>query len=241
MPNKKYTKESLKAEIARVLQENHNVSAESASDKQIYEALSTIIVNELREKRRRFTNKVHSEGQKQIYYISMEFLMGRSLKTNLYNLELTNIAEAALKDMGVSLKALYEQEPDAGLGNGGLGRLAACYLDGLATDGYPATGYSILYEYGIFCQKIEDGWQVELPDNWLPGGSCWLVPRPEHQIEIHFDGNIREYWDKHHHHVTHENYTTVNAVPYDMFVSVQSPVSTQMSSSSSGGTTSGNG
>ncbi len=219
MPNKKYTKDSLKAEISRILEENHYVSADSASDRQIYEALSTIIVSELREKRRRFMNKVHSEGQKQVYYISMEFLMGRSLKTNLYNLELTSIAEAALKDMGVSLKSLYEQEPDAGLGNGGLGRLAACYLDGLATDGYPATGYSILYEYGIFCQKIEDGWQVELPDNWLPGGSCWLVPCPEAQIEIHFDGNIREYWDKHHHHVTHENYTTVNAVPYDMYVS----------------------
>ncbi len=219
MSNKKYTKESLKTELAKVLEEKHYVTVESASDRQIYEALSSIVVDELRAKRRRFINKVHSDGQKQIYYISMEFLMGRSLKTSLYNLELTNVAEAALKDMGVSLKSLYEQEPDAGLGNGGLGRLAACYLDGLATDGYPATGYSILYEYGIFCQKIEEGWQVELPDNWLPGGGCWLVPRPEHQIEIHFDGNIREYWDKHHHHVTHENYTTVNAVPYDMFVS----------------------
>lgn len=219
MSNKKYTKETLKAELARVLEEKHYVTAESASDRQIYEALSSIVVDELRAKRRRFINKVHSSGQKQIYYISMEFLMGRSLKTSLYNLELTSVAESALKEMGVSLKSLYEQEPDAGLGNGGLGRLAACYLDGLATDGYPATGYSILYEYGIFCQKIEEGWQVELPDNWLPGGGCWLVPRPEHQIEIHFDGNIREYWDKHHHHVTHENYTTVNAVPYDMFVS----------------------
>ncbi len=219
MANKKYTKEALKTELARVLEEKHYVTVESASDRQIYEALSSIVVDELRAKRRRFINKVHSQGQKQIYYISMEFLMGRSLKTSLYNLELTNIAEAALKDLGVNLKSLYEQEPDAGLGNGGLGRLAACYLDGLATDGYPATGYSILYEYGIFCQKIEDGWQVELPDNWLPGGGCWLVARPEHQIEVHFDGNIREYWDKHHHHVTHENYTTVNAVPYDMFVS----------------------
>lgn len=215
----KYTKETFKTEIAHVLETNYNVSVDNASERQIYEALSTIIVKELREKRHRYTTKVHSEGQKQVYYISMEFLMGRSLKTSLYNLELTSVAEAALKEMGVSLKSLYEQEPDAGLGNGGLGRLAACYLDGLATDGYPATGYSILYEYGIFCQKIEEGWQVELPDNWLPGGGCWLVPRPEHQIEVHFDGNVREYWDKHHHHVAHENYTTVNAVPYDMYVS----------------------
>lgn len=215
----KYTKESLKEEIVKVLDLNFMVSPENASDRQFYEALSSIIVNELARKRHNYTTKVHSEGRKQVYYISMEFLMGRSLKTSLYNLGLVKAAEGALKDFGVNINSLYEQEPDAGLGNGGLGRLAACYLDGLATDGYPATGYSILYEYGIFCQKLEGGWQVELPDNWLPGGGCWLVEHPEAQIEIHFDGKIKEYWDSHYHHVSLEDYTTVIAVPYDMFVS----------------------
>lgn len=214
-----YTKEELKEELKRVLYNKFDVKPEAASDAQFYEALATIVVSIMAEKRRHFTNHVHSVGQKQVYYISMEFLMGRSLKTNLFNLGLSNIAENVLKDFGVKINSLYECEPDAGLGNGGLGRLAACYLDGLATDGYPATGYSILYEYGIFRQKIEDGWQVELPDNWLPGGSCWLVPRREQQIEIHFDGKLREYWDQQYHHVTLDNYTTVIAVPYDMFVS----------------------
>ncbi len=215
----KYTKESLKEELVKVLDLNFMVSYENASDRQFYEALSSIIVNELVRKRHSYTTRVHSEGRKQVYYISMEFLMGRSLKTSLYNLGMVKAAEGALKDFGVNINALYEQEPDAGLGNGGLGRLAACYLDGLATDGYPATGYSILYEYGIFCQKLEGGWQVELPDNWLPGGGCWLVEHPESQIEIHFDGKLKEYWDSHYHHVSLEDYTTVIAVPYDMFVS----------------------
>lgn len=214
-----YTKEGLKEELIQVLDTKFNAKPSNASDRQVYEALSSIIVNELTDKRHKYTTKVHSEGRKQVYYISMEFLMGRSLKTNLYNLGMVKAAEAALKDLGIKLSSLYEQEPDAGLGNGGLGRLAACYLDGMATDGYPATGYSILYEYGIFCQKIEDGWQVELPDNWLPGGRCWLVEHPESQIEVHFDGNLREYWDSHYHHVSLENYTTVIAVPYDMYVS----------------------
>ena len=214
-----YTKESLKEELKKVLDINYMVSPESASEKQIYDALSSIVVRELVKKRHDYTTKVHSEGRKQVYYISMEFLMGRSLKTSLYNLGLVEAASGALKDMGVSLSSIYEQEPDAGLGNGGLGRLAACYLDGLATDGYPATGYSILYEYGIFCQKLENGWQVEEPDNWLPGGSVWLVERPEAQIEVHFDGEIKEYWDSQYHHVTLNNNTTVLAVPYDMFVS----------------------
>ena len=212
------TKDELKESLIRVLSSKFDVTPENASDQQFYEALASIVVPIMVEKRRHYTNHVHSVGQKQVYYISMEFLMGRSLKTNLYNLGLTDVAEKALKDMGIKLSSLYECEPDAGLGNGGLGRLAACYLDGLATDGYPATGYSILYEYGIFRQKIEDGWQIELPDNWLPGGSCWLVPRREQQIEIHFDGNLREYWDQQYHHVTHDNYTTVMAVPYDMFI-----------------------
>lgn len=120
--------------------------------------------------------------------------MGRSLKTSLYNLEMQKQATKVLKDMGISINGIYECEPDAGLGNGGLGRLAACYLDALAADGYHATGYSICYEYGIFKQKLEDGWQTELPDNWLPGGSVWLVPVPSKAVEVRFDGELKEYW-----------------------------------------------
>ncbi|MBP1534814.1 MAG: glycogen/starch/alpha-glucan phosphorylase, partial [Ruminococcus sp.] len=190
-----------------------------ADDKQVYEALSKIVVGILKAKRRKFTVKTQSEGKKKVYYLSMEFLMGRSLKTSLYNLEMNVQARDMLKELGISINGIYEQEPDAGLGNGGLGRLAACYLDALAADGYHATGYSICYEYGIFKQKLEDGWQTELPDNWLPGGSVWLVPCPTKAVEVRFDGELKEYWDNQYHCVTHENYTSVMAVPYDLYVS----------------------
>ena len=145
--------------------------------------------------------------------------MGRSLKTSLYNLEIVKDVEKMLKEYDINLENIYEYEPDAGLGNGGLGRLAACYLDALATTNYPAMGYSICYEYGIFKQKLEDGWQTELPDNWLPGGSVWLDARPELAIDIHFEGDLHEYWDNQYHHISHVNYSTVCAIPYDMYVS----------------------
>ena len=145
--------------------------------------------------------------------------MGRSLKTSIYNLEMVKETTDMLKEFGISINSIYDQEPDAGLGNGGLGRLAACYLDALAADGYHATGYSICYEFGIFKQKLDDGWQTELPDNWLPGGSAWLVPVPTKAVEVRFDGELKEYWDNQYHCVTHENYTSVMAIPYDLFVS----------------------
>ena len=145
--------------------------------------------------------------------------MGRSLKNNLYNLNLTEVFDSVLADYGVKLESLYDCEPDAGLGNGGLGRLAACYLDGLATQGYPARGYSILYEAGIFKQKLVDGWQTELPDFWLPGGEVWLVPHEESAIEVRFEGDVMDSWDNQFHHVELVNYKPVQAVPYDMYVS----------------------
>ena len=123
-----------------------------------------------------------------------------------------------LSDYGVKLESLYACEPDAGLGNGGLGRLAACYLDGLATQGYPARGYSILYEAGIFKQKLVDGWQTELPDFWLPGGDVWLVPHEESALEVRFEGEVHDSWDNQFHHVELVNYKPVQAVPYDMYV-----------------------
>ncbi|MBO5448169.1 MAG: glycogen/starch/alpha-glucan phosphorylase [Ruminococcus sp.] len=216
---KTITKDELKKQFVEVLHNDFQTTPEEADDRQVYEALSKIVVGILKAKRRKFTVKTQSEGKKKVYYLSMEFLMGRSLKTSIYNLEMVEQTKSVLKDFGISINGIYEQEPDAGLGNGGLGRLAACYLDALAADGYHATGYSICYEYGIFKQKLEDGWQTELPDNWLPGGSVWLVPVPTKAVEVRFDGELKEYWDNQYHCVTHENYTSVMAVPYDLFVS----------------------
>ena len=151
------------------------------------------MVEKLKHKRQHFVNKTNSVGGKSVYYLSMEFLMGRSLKTTLYNLELADDVRAILQDYHINLDNIFECEPDAGLGNGGLGRLAACYLDAMATQEIPATGHSICYEYGIFKQILEDGWQTEEPDNWLPGGSVWLDPKPDEAIEVHFEGNVQEY------------------------------------------------
>lgn len=215
----KISKKELKDQLLHKIQMDYNVTPDEASDKQVYEALSSVVVSILRNKRRKFINKANSEGKKKIYYLSMEFLMGRSLKTSLYNLCIQEDVKSILNEYGIKLDNIFEYEPDAGLGNGGLGRLAACYLDGLATQNYPAMGYSICYEYGIFRQKIEDGWQTELPDNWLPGGQVWLVPKSDRAVEVHFDGKLNEYWDNQYHHVSHVDYNTVVAIPYDLYVS----------------------
>lgn len=214
-----FTENEITRKLTEVLEYDFRVSPAEATHTQIYKALSKIVVNYLKEKRSMFMTDCNSKGRKQVYYLSMEFLMGRSLKTNLYNLGMQDEVAKALKKLDVKIEYIYEEEPDAGLGNGGLGRLAACYLDGLATCAFPATGYSILYEYGIFKQRIIDGWQTELPDDWLPGGRAWLVPVPDQAIEVHFDGEIYEKWEQNYHSVSHVNYKTVNAVPYDMYVS----------------------
>lgn len=221
MANKKENPlmEKIRCEFPKKLQLLYSVSPEEASDKQVYHVLSSIMVEILAAKRQSFVNHTNSVGGKQIYYLSMEFLMGRSLKTSIYNLELADSIKSMLKEYDINLDKIYEYEPDAGLGNGGLGRLAACYLDALATEALPAMGHSICYEYGIFQQKLEDGWQTELPDNWLPGGSVWLVPKPELSIDIHFEGDLQEYWDNQYHYISHVNYNTVVATPYDMYVS----------------------
>ncbi len=212
------TKKEFEEKLKNELQIEFNVTPVDASDNQIYKALSAIVVDLMRAKRRKFRNSFHSAGKKEIYYLSMEFLMGRSLKTSLFNLQINDIVADVLKSWEVNIDRIYEYEPDAGLGNGGLGRLAACYLDGLATDAYPAMGYSICYEYGIFKQKLEDGWQTEYPDNWLPGGESWLVPKKDKTVEVHFGGETKEYWEDQYHHVSYVNYDTVYAVPYDMYV-----------------------
>lgn len=212
--SKKKAKELLSAKLSHFM----GVTPEEATDEQYYKAIALILRDMMSEGRAEFSEAAAKAGTKKVYYLCMEFLMGRSLKNNLYNLNLTEVFESALADYGVKLENLYECEPDAGLGNGGLGRLAACYLDGLATQGYPARGYSILYEAGIFKQKLVDGWQTELPDFWLPGGEVWLVPHEESAIEVCFEGEVRDSWDAKFHHVELVNYKPVQAVPYDMYV-----------------------
>jgi len=210
-------KEELKQQFIDRLQLDCSVSPDEASDSQIYQVLSAMMVQ--KHMRQHFVNKTNSIGGKKVYYLSMEFLMGRSLKTTLYNLELVDDVTSILNDYHININQIYEQEPDAGLGNGGLGRLAACYLDAMATQGIPATGHSICYEYGIFRQELQDGWQTEFPDNWLPGGSVWLDPKPDEAIEVHFEGEIQEYWQDSYHYLSHHNYNTVLAIPYDLYVS----------------------
>ena len=214
----KYTKREFEKLLKDKLMSECNVTIDAASADQIYRCLAMITRQIMSDRQKQYQSKVLGEGKKQVYYLCMEFLMGRSLRTSLFNLGLNEVAESVLADADVKIDTIYEQEPDAGLGNGGLGRLAACYLDGMATDGIPGTGYSILYEYGIFKQKIVDGWQQETADNWLPGGQVWIKSHPDQAQEIRFDGQAIETWESGFHHVKYENYNSVIAVPNDMYV-----------------------
>ena len=214
----KYTKREFEKLLKDKLMSECNVTIDAASADQIYRCLAMITRQIMSDRQKQFQSKVLGEGKKQVYYLCMEFLMGRSLRTSLFNLGLNEVVESVLADADVKIDTIYEQEPDAGLGNGGLGRLAACYLDGMATDGIPGTGYSILYEYGIFKQKIVDGWQQETADNWLPGGQVWIKSHPDQAQEIRFDGQAIETWEGGFHHVKYENYNSVIAVPNDMHV-----------------------
>lgn len=201
------------------LSHNFSVTPAEATEEQLYSALACIVRDLMQANYTEFMKKADQQKKKRVYYLCMEFLMGRSLKNNLYNLGLTQPVSAFLEEIGVKLERIFEREPDAGLGNGGLGRLAACFLDGLASQNYPAMGYSLRYEYGIFRQKIVDGWQTELPDYWLPGGEVWLVPHPENAIPVKFDGRVEERWDGNYHIVEQKGCSTVMAIPFDMMVS----------------------
>lgn len=211
---KKQAKELVESKLSHFIGVNPN----EATNEQFYKAIALIVRDMMSQGRAEFSKEGSKKGTKRVYYLCMEFLMGRSLKNNLYNLNLTKVFESVLKDYGVKMDSIYDCEPDAGLGNGGLGRLAACYLDGLATQGYVAKGYSILYEYGIFKQKLVDGWQTELPDFWLPGGEVWLVPHEEQAMEIKFEGEVHDVWENQYHHVEIENPTVIQAIPHDMCV-----------------------
>lgn len=190
-----------------------------ANPYQLYHATAMVIRDLMMENYVKTQQKEQKQQGKKLYYLSMEFLLGRSLVNNLYNLDLYEPFDKALRDVGSSVGELYDkQEDDAALGNGGLGRLAACYLDALASADLPATGYSILYEYGLFRQKIVEGMQIELPDDWLSSGDAWLVPKPSETREVHFGGEVVEEWDGPHMSIVHRNYDTVLAVPHDMLI-----------------------
>lgn len=209
---------NIQSGIAEKLAHQFGEKTETASDLQYYKAVALMVKEILMEKYSAFNIRGQQTKTKKVYYLCMEFLMGRSLKNNLFNLGLEDDFRQALNHFGIKLENLYEQEPDAGLGNGGLGRLAACFLDALATGGYRAMGYSLRYEYGIFHQKLVDGWQTELPDLWLPGGKVWMTPQYDKAVEVHFEGIIEESWNDGYHIVRHKNYKRVIAVPYDMYV-----------------------
>ena len=215
---------AFRRDLIECLENKYHTSFEDASATEMYKAVATVVNQQLLQKRWEFNSKVRQaqleeEGCKKIYYISMEFLLGQSLKNNLYNLGETEMVEEILKSRDMKIDELYDEEPDAGLGNGGLGRLAACYLAALTTCGYDATGFSLRYEYGLFRQHLVDGWQAEMPDNWLPGGRVWLNPREDETFKVGFYGNYHEYWTEQGLRSEVRNQEMVEAVPYDMYIS----------------------
>ena len=192
---------------------------EDATEKQAYSALCTVVRELLAEKNRVFQDRCAEEQKKEVYYMSMEFLVGTSLRNNLFNLGVEKEYREMLEQAGIDIDHLYAMEPDAGLGNGGLGRLASCYMDAGTGLGYPITGCSIRYEFGIFRQKIVDGWQMEFPDNWLEMGDVWLRTREDDAVEVKFGGEVREWMDNGRFKVAQVGYNSVIAVPHDMFIS----------------------
>ncbi len=217
--NYKPSAQEVRAGIEEKLSRHFGCTPTEASRDQVYKAAAMTVKEILTEKRGQFKKKVNRTESKRVYYMCMEFLLGRSLKTNLCNLGLQESYRKALKTLGFDLEELYECEPDAGLGNGGLGRLAACFMDSLSSLDYPATGFSICYDYGLFKQMIVDGMQIELPDVWLPGGEVWLVPRTDRIYKVHFGGRVREEWRDGHLEIVYEGGEDMEAVPYDMMIS----------------------
>lgn len=194
-------------------------SPKNATEEQVYKALALVLRDKLLRKKQANNQRIVQGKYKRVYYLCMEFLLGRSLRNNLYNLGLEESARAALSSMGYNLDALYELEADAGLGNGGLGRLAACFMDSLATLNYPAMGFSIRYEYGLFRQKIVENQQVELPDMWLNSGEVWQMPRSDKNFEIKLNGTVKEIWENGKCRILHEDADVIEALPYDVMIS----------------------
>lgn len=209
----------LKTALESKLKRYYGIYPSEANEEQMYRSVVLTIKDILMRKRADQHNRIKATHSKRVYYMCMEFLIGRSLKNNLCNLGLDGKFAALLKDYGFDLNNIYEKESDAGLGNGGLGRLAACFMDSLTTLGYSGTGFSICYEYGLFRQKIVDGTQVELPDVWLPSGEAWLVPRSDKAYTVRFGGRVIENWHDEKCDISYENCDEVRAVPYDLMIS----------------------
>ena len=217
MYNPRFEKEAFKKEVKNNVKHLFRKEVREATPQQLFQAVSYAVKEVIIDDWIATQKQYEKDDPKIVYYMSMEFLMGRALGNNLINMTAYTEVKEALEEMGIDLNAIEDQEPDPALGNGGLGRLAACFLDSLATLGYAAYGCGIRYRYGMFKQKIEDGYQVETPDNWLKDGNPFELRRPEYAKEVRFGGNIRvEYDDKTGDiHFKQENYESVMAIPYD--------------------------
>ncbi len=211
-----YNKEKLKEAIVQKLRLNYGCTEQQATDGEMMKACAMVLRDIMAERGVQTREETVREEKRKVHYLSLEFLMGRSLMKNAFNLELLDELTAAIDELGFKAADIFDMEPDAGLGNGGLGRLAACYLDSMTTLEIPAAGYSICYELGIFKQKIVEGQQVELPDDWMQLGDAWLLPKLQEAEEVHFGGKVRTRWDNGHLMVVHEDYTRVLAIPCDM-------------------------
>ena len=213
-----FTTKRLEEALTAKLMLNFSKTPEEATDQEMMKASALVLRDVMAIHGVEASKQVRRQQKKQVHYLSLEFLMGRSLMKNAYNLNVLPELKEALENLGFRAADIFEIEPDAALGNGGLGRLAACYLDSMTSLEIPATGYSICYELGIFKQKIVEGQQVELPDDWKDLGAAWLLPKPEEAQEVRFGGTLREFWDDGHLHIVNENAITVQAIPCDMVV-----------------------
>ena len=210
------SRDEVRSAIEDKLCAQFGVTSKNATDDQVFRA-SAIVIREIMSRLLAFGED--KKADREVHYLSMEFLMGRSLMKNAFNLGISEALIGALSDLGRNASDIFEEENDAGLGNGGLGRLAACYMDSMASLGIPATGYSICYELGIFRQKIQDGKQTEVADDWRSAAESWLVTRSDEAVEVRFGGHIVPHWDNYgHYHAEHIGYTTVTAVPRDMLI-----------------------
>ena len=210
------SRDEVRSAIEDKLCAHFGVTSKNATDDQVFRA-SAIVIREIMSRLLAFGED--KKADREVHYLSMEFLMGRSLMKNAFNLGISEALIGAISDLGRNASDIFEEENDAGLGNGGLGRLAACYMDSMASLGIPATGYSICYELGIFRQKIQDGRQTEIADDWRSAAESWLVTRSDEAVEVRFGGHIVPHWDNFgHYHAEHIGYTTVTAVPRDMLI-----------------------
>ena len=218
MYSKRFEKEAFKEEVKNNIKNLYRKTIEEATGRQIFQAVSLAVKETIIDYWLATQAEMEKEDPKTVYYMSMEFLMGRALGNNLINMTAYKGVKEALDEMGIDLNAVEDEEPDPALGNGGLGRLAACFLDSLATLGYPAYGCGIRYRYGMFKQKIENGYQVEVPDNWLKDGNPFEIRRDEYAKEVRFGGDVRIEYDPvtKRNNFIQENYSSVLAVPYDM-------------------------